>query len=135
MSKDLIQHNRPVSDSLHPRVYQSMVGLLMLYVVSVWLLFGDDSQNALVYTVVTGLFVVAIMIPFVLWRTWCRNRGRDAPEPSTTFRDWACREFDTCTGRARGSTAAVEALLPIAAVAVGMMALAFVYFLTEHGIA
>ena len=135
MSKDLTQHNEPVSDSLHPRVYQLMVGLLMLYVLSVWLLFGDDLQNALVYTVVTGLFVVAIVIPLVLWRTWCRNSGTDAAEPSGAFRDWTSREFDTCTGRARGSNAAIEALLPIAAVAVGMVALAFVYFLTAHGIA
>jgi hypothetical protein len=135
MSKHMSQRNRPVSVSLHPRVYQAMVALVISYVLSVWLLFGDHSHNALVYAVVTGLFIIAIVIPFVLWRTWCRNCGTDAPPRSHAFRDWACREFDTCSGRARGSNAAVEALLPIAAVAVGMMVLGLVYFLTEHGIA
>jgi hypothetical protein len=134
MSKGTIERNRPAPDSLHPRVYQAMVGLLILYVLSVWLLIGDEPHNGLVYAVITGLFVIAIIVPFLLWRTWCRNCA-EKPGPSGAFRDWACREFDTCTGRARGSSAAVEALLPIAAVAVGMMVLALVYVATGHGIA
>jgi amino acid transporter len=135
MSKQMIERKQPVSERLHPRVYQGMVALVTFYVLSVWLLFHDGSHNALVYTVVTGLFVVAIAIPLALWGTWYRNCDADEPLPSGGFRDWACREFDTCTGRARGSHAAVEALLPIAAVAVGMAVLGLLFFLTEQGFA
>src|SRR5262245_31265560 len=36
MSTELIRHNRPISDHLHPAVYAAMAGLALWLVVSVW---------------------------------------------------------------------------------------------------
>ena len=72
---------RPSSDRMHPGVYIAMIGLLTLYAVSAWILFGGDYYNDLTFAVVTGLFVMAVAIPAMLWLTWRRNTG-DAVEES-----------------------------------------------------
>src|SRR5262249_26202934 len=85
--------------------------------------------------VVTGLFIIAIAIPALLWLTWRRNAdgARDDSHPS--FRDWAVGEFDTLTGPVKGANATAEVLLPIAAVAVGMTVLGLVFHIIASGAA
>src|SRR5262249_6277708 len=63
--------------------------------------------------VVTGLFIIAIAIPALLWLTWRRNAdgARDDSHPS--FRDWAVGEFDTLTGPVKGPNPTPALLLPI----------------------
>ena len=51
-----------------------------------------------------------------------KNRG--------SFREWAAGEFDTWQDRVQGANAAVEILLPIAALAIGMTAFAIVFNFT-----
>ncbi len=128
--------NRPISDSLHPLVNTTIVGLVLVFVLVVWAFFDSDRYEAWLDVVVTGLFVMAIGIPFLLWLTRRRHReaGADDGTPPA-FRDWVVGEFDTWTGRVAGTSATAEVLLPIAAVAVGMIVLGLVFHIVASGAA
>jgi hypothetical protein len=65
--------------------------------------FDSDPYGAWLDVVVTGLFIIAIATPALLWLTWRRNAdgARDDSHPS--FRDWAAGEFDTLTGPVKGA--------------------------------
>lgn len=63
----------------------------------------------------------------IAWRVWRHNRGTDIGRKAReNFRDWAHRDFDIGQGHVSGSEAAIEILLPIAAVAFGMTAFAII---------
>jgi hypothetical protein len=130
MRRDVIRHDRPVSDHLHPLVYKAVVGLALWLVLSVWSFAGGGYTDFLL-AVVSGFVFIAVAIPHALWRVWRKNQGSDAAgENGESFRDWASGEFDTWQGRLRGANAAVEILLPIAAVAFGMTAFGIVWHFT-----
>jgi hypothetical protein len=120
---------RPGSTGLHPVIYRTIVGLCLWLVISVWGFIGS-GQTGLALTVVSLFIAVAVGIPVLLWRIW---RGRadhrhDAAE-AMPFGAWLDGEFEASPGRQRGVEAAVEVLLPIAAVAFGMSAFALVLHL------
>ena len=127
--------DRPISDSLHPLVNMAIIGLVLMFVAAVWMFFDSGPYEAWLDVVVTGLFVIAIAIPALLWLTWRRNAdgARDDSHPS--FRNWAVGEFDTLTGPVKGANATAEVLLPIAAVAVGMTVLGLVFHIIASGAA
>jgi hypothetical protein len=76
----------------------------------------------------------------VLWRAGVAARRRNAEPgeagetPSETLATWLRGRFDTWTDIERPSTAAVEILLPLAAVAFGLTALGIVFQLTRAGV-
>ena len=119
----------PVYDGLHPVIWRAIIALALWLVVSVWVFFGASGYTDVNAAVVTGLFIVAIAIPTLLWLTWRRHAGDAADTAVPSFHDWRAGDFDTWTGRHRGARAAIEALLPIAAVAFGMTAFGLVYHL------
>jgi hypothetical protein len=92
---------------------------------------------------VSVLVFMAIVIPAALWRTNVRAARRSAAEadasenvtqPPPPLGTWLQGEFATWTDREKGSLAAVEILLPLAAVAFGLTALGIVLDLTRAGI-
>jgi hypothetical protein len=97
--------------------------------------FDSDPYEAWLDVVVTGLFVIAIAIPALLWLTWRRNADDARADSHLSFRDWAVGDFDTSTGLVKGANAAAEVLLPIAAVAVGMTMLGLVFHIIASGAA
>jgi hypothetical protein len=127
--------DRPISDSLHPLVNIAIIGFVLMFVAAAWMFFANDSYGAWLDVVVTGLFVIAIAIPALLWLTWRRNAVGARKDNPVSFRNWAAGKFDTSTGSVRGANATVEVLLPIAAVAVGMMLLGLVFHIVESGAA
>ena len=130
MSREVIRRNRRVSDHLHPFVYMAIVGLALWLVLSVWGFAGGGYTDFLL-AVVSGFVFIAVALPYTLWRVWRKNQGPDAArENRESFRDWASGEFDTWQGRLKGANAAVEILLPIAAVAFGMTAFGIVWHFT-----
>ena len=134
MTKQVGRPNRPVWDHLHPSVYMAMVGLVLWFVVSAWIFFGGWEEMRLVLAVVTGFFLITIAIPGTLWLTQRKYQGPNAPQSDEgSLRDWASGEFDTAQGRRRASDAAVEILLPIAAVAFGMTAMGIVLYVMTAG--
>jgi hypothetical protein len=135
MAEHSVNQDSPISDSLHPLVNMAIIGLVLMFVAAMWMFFASDPYGAWLDVVVTGLFVIAIAIPALLWLTWRRNAdgARDGSHPR--FRDWAAGEFDTGTGSVKGANATAEVLLPIAAVAVGMTALGVVFHIIASGAA
>jgi hypothetical protein len=131
---DDLGHNRPVSDKLHPYVYIAIVGLGLWYVVSAWAGFVAEGDIAYLLAVVSGLFLITIAIPCALWLAWRTSRDPHAPKQHTSFRDWASGNFRTWQGDLKASSAAVQILLPIAAVAFGMTAFAAITRAIELGI-
>jgi hypothetical protein len=120
--------NGPASDQLHPFVYMAAVGLVVLFAVAAWASFDDGGYTGLLLAVVSGFFLMAVAIPCALYLTWRRHREVDAAgDESISLRDWARGKLDTWAGRRNAAEAAVEILLPLAAVAFGMTALGMIF--------
>ena len=118
-------HTRKIStDRLPPVVYLALVGFVLWMVLAAWGFASPDYADVTL-TVVTGFLLVAIAIPFIIWRVARRN-GADNAAPQR-FSDWASGQFETWQDHVKGSNAAAEIILPIAAAAVGMTAFAIVF--------
>jgi hypothetical protein len=131
------------TDRLHPLVHIAAAGLLVWFVMAAWLLFGGAGYIELALTMVSVLVFMAIAIPAALWRTNVRaarrsaveaDASQNALEPSPPLRTWLRGRFATWTDQEKGSLAAIEILLPLAAVAFGLTALGIVLDLTRAGI-
>jgi hypothetical protein len=135
MAEHNANQDSPISDSLHPLVNMAVIGLVLMFVAAVWTFFDSGPYEAWLDVVVTGLFVIAIAVPALLWLTWRRNADGARDDSHLSFRDWAVGDFDTLTGPVKGANATVEVLLPIAAVAVGMTVLGLVFHIIASGAA
>lgn len=120
--------NRPNQDTLHPYVYQSLIALTVWFVLSIWAFFdrGPTGYVAVALAVVTLFFLIFTAIPSLLWLTWRRNTD-ERPEAEEPFHDWVSHSFVTWTGSISGKEAAMQILLPIAAVAIGMTIFGLAY--------
>ena len=126
MATDLIRHKRPVSDHLHPLVYQAMIGLALWFVLSAWVLLSgsEGDYTGLLLAVVSVFILIAVAIPCVLWLNWRKFPGSGAAEQeSESFREWLSGDLETWQGRVSARDAVIEILLPLAAVAFGITAL------------
>jgi len=138
----------PVTDRLHPLVHIVAAGLLIWFVVAAWLLFGEAGYIGLALTMVSVLVFMAIAIPWALWRTSVRAAQRAAAAGETTegaeapkhgqatepLAVWLRGRFATSTDQEPSMLAAIEILLPLAAVAFGLTALGIVLELTRAGV-
>jgi hypothetical protein len=136
MSDYAHRHSQPINDELHPRIYKTLVGLAIWFVLSAWLLFdrGTAAYVGLMFAMITVFFVIIVSIPALIWLTWRRNVG-NAPGGSEPFRFWTTREFKTGTGAVSGGEATMQILLPIAAVSVGItiFGLVFIFAVPQLG--
>jgi hypothetical protein len=128
-------HSRPIHDALHPLLYKAMIGLTIWLVLSIWVLFGGAGYAGLTFAMITLFFMVIIGIPLSLWLSWRHNADpNDTRAPGEAFRGWTADEFATWTGRVSGLEAAMQILLPLAAVSIGMTVFGLVYFFdVPHG--
>ena len=124
MRKDAVP--RLISNQLHPRVYAAIAGLAVCYVLAVWFGFAGGEDTDYLLAIASFFIVGAMALPFIAWRVWRLNRRPAAAGREQSFRQWATGEFDIGQGHVSGAAAAVEILLPIAAVAFGMLAFAVV---------
>jgi Na+/melibiose symporter-like transporter len=119
-----MEPDRPVSDTLHATVYKAMIGLAIVLVLSIWSLVGTESEN-LARAVITALVFFAVLIPTAVWWTWRRHQSRAALQrDAESFKDWESDEFVAWQDRMTGRAAAIQVLLPLAAVSLGMMVFA-----------
>ena len=128
-----------ISDHLHPRIYMAAAGLLVWFVIAAWLLFGGSGYIELALAIISVLVFMTIAIPLALWRTNLTARRLNVSSHPTEQRSesldkWLRGQFVTWTDQERGSTAAIEILLPLAAVAFGITALGVVLELTRAGV-
>jgi FtsH-binding integral membrane protein len=115
------------TDRLPYAVYAILAGLVLWFVLAAWGFAGAGYVD-LSLAVVTVFFLIVMAIPFVLWRVWRANRDpKTEPDRRETFADWTAGTFETWQDRVKGSNAAAEIILPIAAAAFGMTAFAIVF--------
>jgi hypothetical protein len=126
-------------DDLHPAIYKALAGLALWLVVSAWIFFGTEGYYAaFAVAVVTGFFLIAAAIPFVLWRVWRKHAEAGQADQSNAankaaFSDWWRGKVETWQGPVEGWDAAVEVLMPLGVAAVGMTLIGLVFRLTAGG--
>ncbi len=125
-------HQKRRFDDVHPGIFAVVAGLVLLFVVSAFD-FGDRGYIDYLLAIVVGFFVIAMGIPFLLWRTCVRQTDVSKPRAGS-MRDWLGGEQETWQGSLAGREAATQVLLPIAAVAIGMTAIGIVLLLVKHHI-
>jgi len=132
MSRELVAHNRPVFDRLHPKIYGAAVGLIAWFALMAWVLFDHGGQTSLALTFVTVLFVVAVVLMWTLSLVWKQSRTpyeQHQQEPS--LHDWQHGEFAVWGAKLRGSHAAIDVLLPLMAVSFGLTAIGIVFVIVK----
>ncbi|MGH8429624.1 MAG: hypothetical protein ACREUF_04385 [Solimonas sp.] len=107
-----------MSADFHPGLFKAIVALGLLFVAAAWGFAGHGITDMLL-VVVSGLFLGSMGLVTVLRRTRHRH-----PRDDLGDRDGHKESF--------GSIATIEILLPIAAVAVGMVAFAVVVHFAGH---
>jgi hypothetical protein len=124
-----VRYSRLVQDGLHPFVYRSMIGLTLWLVLSVWAFFNRGAYIGLTLAMITLFFVILVAIPVVIWKSWQHNAPpEEIREPAESFEAWASQSFATSTGALSGREAAMQILLPIAAVSIGMTIFGLVFY-------
>ena len=118
--------NSASTDRLPPVVYLVLVGFVAWMVLAAWGFAGPGYADVAL-TVVTGFLIVAIAIPLILWRVARANQDHSDDERPPAFAEWSSGQFETWQDRLKGSSAAIEIILPIAAAAVGMTGFAIVF--------
>jgi hypothetical protein len=116
--------NRPRSSALHPLIYKLILGLTALLVVASWTFIGA-GYGAFSFVVVTIFAAITTGLMLSLYRIWSHRPHGHAGK----FHDWAHGEMELWQGRLKASDAAIMILLPIAAVAIGMVLFAVVLHL------
>jgi hypothetical protein len=130
-----VHRHQPIHDGLHPLVYRALIGLAVWLVASIWIFFDRGVYVGLTLAMITVFFVVIVGIPLLIWKTWQHNApANETREPKESFAAWASQNFATWTGALSGRDAAMQILLPIAAVSIGMFVFGLVYHLDVlHG--
>jgi hypothetical protein len=131
---------RPLTNRLHPRVYEILIALAAWFALAVWSFAGGGVTDYLLF-IVCGFIFVAAVLPFILSLVGHRDPGHgdneSAKEPSQepSLHDWATSNYETWTGPLTGAEAATQILLPVAAAAVGMTAFGVIFLIAEHSVA
>ena len=130
MARELVAHNKPVFDHLHPRVYKAAIGLVVWYVLAAWLLFDRKDDIGLLLAMVSVLLLVAVLIPLSLAFVWKRHGLPHQRHPhQLSVHDWSVGDFAVWGARIHSRHAAIDMLLPLAAVAFGLTALGVVFLI------
>ena len=134
MARELVAHNRPVFDQLHPNIYGAAVGFVAWFAVAAWVLFDRQSDIVLPLTMVSVLLLVVVLLPWALSRVWKRHVMPYQRYPAkNSFRDWRAGDFAVWDSKLHSTDAAVDMLLPLAAVAFGLTAIGIVFVICANG--
>jgi hypothetical protein len=139
MSNQVIpsNHNRPHRDQFHPLIYRVAGGLAVWFALSAWILFDHHGYIELLLTFISILLLMALGIPWILWRQWWKygrsddDKGREV----VSLRDWGNGDMDVWGARLHSADAAINMLLPLAAVAFGLTAIGIVLLFVEPAVA
>lgn len=129
-------HNRPHRDQFHPLIYRVAGGLAVWFAVSAWILFDHRGYIGLALTFISVLLLMALGIPLILWRQWWKyGRSKDDRRDAVSLRDWGSGDMDVWGARLHSADAAINMLLPLAAVAFGLTAIGIVLLFVEPAVA
>jgi hypothetical protein len=98
-----------------------LIGAAAWFVIAIWG-FASDSYTDWLLVVVSAFALIAVGIPAILS---CVGDAEKPKQPG--LRDWVCGDFATWTDRSKAGNAAVEILLPLGAIALGMTVIAVVF--------
>jgi hypothetical protein len=133
MTRQHITHNTPVFDQFHPRVYGTAVGLVAWFALAAWILFDRQSDIILPLGMASALLLVAILLPWSLSRVWKRHRlPLDQHADTVSFSDWKTGDFAVWGSRIHSVDAAIDMLLPLAAVAFGLTGIGIVFLICAY---
>jgi uncharacterized membrane protein len=116
------------STGLYPRVYTAMAILAAVFALAAWG-FPGAGYSRLQLAALSVLILVVIVLLSAIGHIRRRRRRLVAEDDSTaarSFREWARGDFATSAGFIKANLAAIEILLPIVAVVVGLTALAII---------
>lgn len=132
MSRELVAHNKPVFDQLHPRIFGAAVGLVAWFALMAWALFDRGGDASLSLMFVTVLFIVAVLLPWSMSLVWNKYQLPYEQHPQqTSLRDWRAGDFAVWGARLHGTHAAIDVLLPLAAVSFGLTAIGIVFVIVR----
>ena len=130
MAREPVAHNRPLFDQLHPMVYGVAVGLVAWFALAAWILFDRQNDIGLPLAMVSVLLLVAVLLPWSLSLVWRRHQmPHQRPPGKTSFHDWRMGDFAVWGSKLHGTDAAIDMLLPLAAVAFGLTAIGIVFLI------
>ncbi len=117
----------------HPTVYKIVASLAVWFVLGAWIFAGGGMTDYLL-AIVSGVIFVTIGIPSLLALAQRAHHGREetARGEGNRFGDWAAREVHIFTGPVKGKFAAIETMIPIAAVAIGMTVFGLIAHFARH---
>ncbi|WP_035720369.1 hypothetical protein [Bradyrhizobium sp. ARR65] len=133
LDENLVDHNKPVFDYLHPRIYVVAIGLVVWFALAAWIFFdhqfGKPDDMSLPLAMVSVLLLFAVLLPWELSLVGKRHpKPHDRHPQDTTFRDWRLGDFAVWGSQLHSMHAAIDMLLPLAAVAFGLTAIG-IFFL------
>jgi len=128
---NLDSHDDRSFDGLHPAIYKALAGFALWMVIAAWIFFSGQGYASFILTVVTGFFLIAAAIPFLIWRVWRTRSNASAEIRKPPFSDWLRGEFETWQGRVESRDAAVEVLLPLGIAAIGMTGLGLMFYVAS----
>jgi hypothetical protein len=132
MSRELVAHNKPVFDQLHPRIYGIAVGLIAWFALMAWVLFDRSSDVSLSLAFVSLLFLVAVLLPWSMSLIWKKYQMPYERHPQqASFRDWRAGDFAVWGAKLHGTHAAIDVLLPLMAVSFGLMGIGIVFVIVR----
>jgi hypothetical protein len=130
MTRELVAHNKPVFDHLHPNIYGAAVGLVAWFALAAWILFDRQDDIGLPLAMVSALLLVAVLLPWSLSLVWKKYQMPYQRHPNEmSFHDWRIGDFAVWDSKLHGMHAAIDMLLPLAAVAFGLTALGIVFLI------
>ena len=133
MTRELVAHNRPVFDQFHPVIYGTAVGLVVWFAVAAWILFDRQDDIGLPLAMVSVLLLVAVVLPWSLSLVWRKHQlPYERHRNRISFHDWRSGDFAVWGSRLHGTDAAIDMLLPLAAVAFGLTALGIVFLICAN---
>jgi hypothetical protein len=125
------RESRDLPSGFHPLVYKAAIGLVFLFVVAAWAAFDRQSDIELPLAILSILLFVAVLLPYLLWRIWRKSQARPPTlKTNTGFLRWAKGSIKVGQGELKGADAAIDMLLPLAAVAFGLLALGIAFALS-----
>ena len=130
MVRELVAHKRPVFDQFHPRIYGAAVGFVAWFALAAWVLFDRQNDIGLLLAMVSVLLLVAVLLPWSLSLIWRKYQmPYEQHLDQTSFHDWSAGDFAVWGSKLRGTHAAIDMLLPLAAVAFGLTALGIIFLI------
>ncbi len=134
MARDLVDHNKPVFDHVHPRVYATAIGLVVWFVLAAWILFDhkfdsvDDMALPLAMVSLLLLFAILLLSALTAVGSWHRL-PHDGGVRNMAYSDWRHGDFAVWGARLNSTHAVIDMLLPLGAAAFGLTAIGIVFLI------